>query len=239
MISPAKKQELLSRIADIENFIILGGDGVISIGTLCNNITAESIKLARATDSLTPILRTALVINWRESAMKSRYERFVNMFPDISTLIDLKRIIDSIDAFHFCKVYLNINANSSTPDKNPKYRLLRELINGFLEYQNQLGILSEIEAIRHWSERVDLSNLKDDFIGKRHGVGVGVVENIRLNLGYRIVKPDRHIIGVMKNFLQVDIPPSGYSDFAKLLGIDPRYFDCILFEYGKAKSISA
>lgn len=99
--------------------------------------------------------------------------------------------------------------------------------------------LSDAVRVFHWSERVDLSNLKDDFIGKRHGVGVGVVENIRLNLGYRIVKPDRHIIGVMKNFLQVDIPPSGYSDFARLLGIDPRYFDCILFEYGKAKSISA
>jgi len=170
--------------------------------------------------------------------MKSRYERFVKMFPEISTLSDLKRIMDSTDPLDFCKRYLNINANSSAPDKNPKYCLLRELTNGFLEYQKLFDFSSEIEAIRHWGSRVNLSDLKNDFIGKRRGVGKAVVENIRLNLGCRVIKPDRHVIGVMQKFLQINIPLDNYNEFARLIGKDPRYLDCILFEYGKAKKIS-
>jgi hypothetical protein len=44
----------------------------------------------------------------------------------------------------------------------------------------------------------------------------------------------------MQRFLQLDeIPVDRYDDFAKFIGIDPRFLDCILFEYGKAKNISA
>jgi hypothetical protein len=239
MISNNKKQEVLSRISEIENFIISRGDGAIAIGALCSDITAESAELANSSDSLTPILRTSLVINWRESAMKSRYERFIATFPEISTLSALKRVMDSTEPLDFCKTYLNINANSSAADKNPKYCLLRELTNGFLEYQTVFGLSSEIEAIRHWSASVNLADLKNDLIGNRHGVGPAVVANIRLNLGDRIVKADRHVVGVMKEFLQVDIPLDSYNEFARLIGKDPRYLDCILFEYGKAKNISA
>lgn len=84
-------------------------------------------------------------------------------------------------------------------------------------------------------------DLKNDPIGKRHGVGPGVVGNIKLNLGERVVKLDRHVIGVMKKFLQLEgVPVDAYDEFAKFIGIEnPRYFDCILFEYGKAKNISA
>ncbi len=86
---------------------------------------------------------------------------------------------------------------------------------------------------------MDLKNLKKDFIGKRHGVGPGVVGNIKLNLGERVIKLDRHVIGVMKKFLQVDISLDRYNEFASFIGMDPRYLDCLLFEYGKAKNISA
>jgi hypothetical protein len=239
MISESKKREVLSRISEIESFIISHRDGVISIGALCSAILATSAELAKSLDSLTPILRTAFVINWRESAMKSRYERFVKTFPEISTLAALKRVMDTTEPLDFCKTYLNINANKSAAGKNPKYCLLKELTYGFLEYQRALGLPSEIEAIRHWSAGVNAANLKNDLIGKRHGVGPGVVENIRLNLGDHVVKPDRHVIGVMKKFLKLDIPPGRYSEFATFIGKNPRYLDCILFEYGKAKNISA
>jgi hypothetical protein len=236
MLSNDKKEKVLSQINKIENIIISLGDGGIAIGTMCSAITAESAELADSCDSLMPILRTALVIKWRESAMKPRYDRFRNKFPKISTLLALKRIMDKTKPLDFCKTYLDINA---TTDKNPKYCLLRELTDGFLEYQKHFGLSSEIEAIRHWSKQVDLSDLKNDPIGKRHGVGPAVVENIRLNLGCRVIKPDRHVIGVMKKFLQVDIPEDSYTEFAKFIGIDARYLDCILFEYGKIKNISA
>jgi hypothetical protein len=238
VLSADKKQDVLSKISDIENCIVSRDGGDIAIGALCSAKPAESVELAKSSDPLAPILRTSLVINFPESAMKSRYERFVTMFPEISTLSDLKRAMDSTDPLDFCRRYLNINANASAPDRNPKYCLLRELTNGFLEYQKRFGLSSEIEAIRHWSARVNISDVKNDPIGKRHGVGKGVVENIRLNLGCHVVKPDRHVIGVMKKFLQVDIPPNSYTEFAVFIGKDPRYLDCILFEYGKAKNIS-
>jgi hypothetical protein len=168
--------------------------------------------------------------------MKSRYDHFRKEFPKISTLSALKRVMDNTDALGFCKTYLNINAKTG---KNPKYSLLRELTNGFLEYQKHHGLSSEIEAIRHWSTRVKLDDLKNDPIGKRHGVGPGVVGNIKLNLGEPVIKLDRHVIGVMKKFLRLDIPLNRYNEFAMFIGKDPRYLDCILFEYGKAKKISA
>jgi hypothetical protein len=239
VISSEKKQEVLSRIKEIESFIILHGDRDIAIGDLCAVIAAESFALAKSSDSLAPILRTSLVINWRESAMKSRYDRFVREFPEISTLAALKRVMDSTEPLAFCKEYLDINANSSAPDKNPKYCLLRELTNGFLEYQTEHGLSSEIEAIRHWSASVDLKKLKKDFIGERQGVGPGVVGNIKLNLGERVIKLDRHVIGVMKKTLQVEIPLDSYNEFARFIGKDARYLDCLLFEYGKANNISA
>lgn len=239
MISNDKKQEVLSRISEIENFTIKHDDKDITIGALCRSITAESAELSKLSDSLMPILRTALVINWREAAMKSRYDHFRKEFPEISTLSSLRRVMDSTDPLDFCRTYLNINANSSAPAKNPKYRLLKELTNGFLEYQKDQGLSSEIEAIRHWSASLDHRNLKKDFIGRRRGVGPGVVGNIKLNLGERVIKPDRHVIGVMKEFLQVDIPFDSYNEFARVIGMDARYLDCILFEYGKAKKISA
>jgi hypothetical protein len=238
MLSNEKKEEMLRRIKEIEDFSITHDDGDMRIGALCDVITAESAKLVNSSDSLTPILRTALVINWRESAMKSRYDHFKKTFPEICTLSALKRVLDTTDALEFCKTYLNINANSSGADKNPKYQLLLQLTNGFLEYQEQCGLPSEIEAIRHWGAQVDVADLKHDPIGRMRGVGPAVVENIRLNLGCRVVKGDRHVIGVMRNFLGVDIAESRYAEFARFIGKDPRYLDCILFEYGKAKNIS-
>lgn len=239
MISNDNKQKVLSLISEIEKSTVKRDGKDIAIGALCKNITEESAKLVNSSDSLTPILRTALVINWKESAMIVRYNRFRREFPNITTLSALKQAMDSTDAWEFCKKYLDINANSSAADKNPKYCLLRELTNGFLEYQKEHDLSSEIEAIRHWSARVKDKELKRDFIGKRHGVGPGVIGNIKLNLGELVIKPDRHVIGVMKEFLKVDIPFDRYNEFARFIGMNPRCLDCILFEYGKLKNISA
>lgn len=234
MLSDDEKQKVLSLINEIEQSI-LTGDGV-TIRALCEDKSKESGELRNSSDSLTPILRTALVINWKESAMKSRYDRFRHCFPEIATLADLKRVMERTAPFEFCRQYLNINANRSAADKNPKYCLLKTLTNGFLEYQKFHNIPSEIEAIRHWSANVKPNDLKHDFIAKMHGVGPGVVGNIKLNLGERVIKPDRHVIGVMKEFLEVDIPFHRYNEFATFIGLDdPRYLDCILFEYGKLK----
>jgi hypothetical protein len=71
VLSNEKRQEVLSRISEIESFVIKHDDKDVAICALCNKKAAESEKLTELSDSLMPILRTALVINWRESAMKS------------------------------------------------------------------------------------------------------------------------------------------------------------------------
>ena len=236
MITSKKKKEVVSHLKEIKQSVISKDGKEITIGELCNSCLLESEELLKSTDSIAPILRTALVMNWREAAMRIRYERFRKEFSEISTLKKLKDIIDNTEAVEFCKTYLNINATSSA---NPKYVLLKELTNGFLEYQIAFGLHSEIEALRHWSLNVNLCKSKEDFIGKRPNVGIATIENIRLNLGYSTIKPDRHVIGVMTNYLGLDISVERYIEFAHFIEIKPRYLDRLLFEYGKLKGISA
>lgn len=236
MIYSEDRKVIVARIHEIEATVVSRDGKGVSIREIGEAAVDESMRLSTSSDALMPVLRTALVINWREAAMKPRYDRFRMTFPEISTLASLKKVLDEVEPVEFCSKYLNINARST---KNPKYGLLLGLTNGFLEYQQSVGLASEIEAIRHWAAQVDLKKNKSDPIGKIHGVGPGVVENIRLNLGLPVVKPDRHVIGVMEKFLQVAIPRSSYGEFAESVGMHKRYFDSIAFEYGKEKQISA
>lgn len=242
MISNDKKQEFLSRISEIENFITTRDGKAIAISAVGKAEAAEAARLRQSSDSLTPILRTALVINARESAMRPRYERFIKTFPEITTLSNLQRVMDSTEPLEFCRTYLGINATLLT---NPKYCLLKVLTDGFLKYQKENGWPTEIEAIRQWSAGVDLDGLEKDPIGRLHGVGPGVVGNIKLCLGEAVVKRDRNVVWVMTEVFQVDVPRdfkkfvTFMKEFAQSVGIeDLRYLDSILFEYGKAKKIS-
>ena len=236
MISSEERKAVVCKVHEIEATVVSRDGKDVLIREIGEAAVEESIRLAVSSDALMPVLRTALVINWKEAAMKPRYDRFRAEFPEVSTLENLKKVLDELEPVDFCRKYLNINASSM---ENPKYRLLLGLTNGFLEYQQSAGLASEIEAIRHWAAQVDVKNLDDDSIGRIHGVGIGVVENIRLNLGLPVVKPDRHVIGVMEKFLLVDIPHGRYGEFAESIGMDKRYFDSIAFEYGKEKQISA
>lgn len=238
MIATEQKSEILNLLSKMEESLVVTDAGTNSIAALCEVSDKKSKLLLESIDPLTPILRTALVINWRESSMQSRYDRFRKLYPAISNLSDLQNALDSTDAMLFCKDYLDIKANPLKPDANPKYALLKTLTKGFLEYKVEFGFAAEIDAIRHWALNLKVSELKKDSIGKRKGVGIGVVENIRLNLGYPVIKPDRHVIGVMKQCFKLDIPCERYIEFATLLGLNARYLDCVLFEYGKLKKIS-
>lgn len=241
-MSEAERQAVLSKISQIENFITTHDGRTLAISALAKAEEAKSAELRESSDSLAPILRTALVINARESAMKPRYERFIKMFPEITALSDLQRVMNSTEPLEFCRRYLNINAKIVT---NPKYWLLKVLTDGFLNYQKENGCPTEIEAIRRWSASVKLDKLKEDPIGRLHGVGPGVVGNIKLCLGEPVVKRDRHVVGVMTNFLQVEVPREFeefvkfMEEFAQDIGKETRYLDSILFEYGKANNISA
>jgi hypothetical protein len=211
----------------------------ITIKNFCSTEFEKIKDLKKSQDSLAPILRTALVINWKVEMMEKRYKRFIDKFPEISTLKILKEHIDNTSPIIFCKEYLDINANKNTPENNPKYMLLKELTDGFLEYKESGKYSSEIEAIHDWASNLNLSKLNEDPIGKRFGVGPGVVENIRLNLGYSVMKPDRHVIGVLKKIFNINILPKDYITLSEVIGIDAFYLDRVIFEYGRVKGISA
>ena len=128
-------------------------------------------------------------------------------------------MLSSIDPVVFCKEYLNINASS---DSNPKYVLLKNLVQGFLEYQTAFNCRSEIEALRSWATHFRIENMQTDLIGRYSGVGMGVVNNIRLNLGYSVIKPDRHVLRGIKDQLGLDICIEQFDGLASELGYEPR-----------------
>jgi hypothetical protein len=230
------KNHVIEKFRKLEAHLLEGNQ---SIGGRCEAAFEIAKRLMLSNDAMTPVLRTALVINWRESAMKVRYERFRKLYPEVRSLRRLQELISMHSAEEFCVNCLDIHPNPESPEKNPKYALLKALTNGFLRYQHEIGATSEIDALRDWANSVDIKQLGDDPIGRLRGVGPGVVENIRLNLGLPTVKPDRHVIGVAKQCLGIDIRPSEYGDLCDHLGLDRRHFDCVLFEYGKAMNISA
>ena len=116
-ISERQKAQILSKIIEIENFALSPSDGGITVRAFGERIMAECAELANSSDSVTPVFRTALVINWPEKAMESRYKRFRELFPQITTLSHLKHAMDSSSALSFCKRYLDINANKSAATK--------------------------------------------------------------------------------------------------------------------------
>lgn len=239
MIHSIDKDKFLKKLEELESELSFTQDYNLTIGKYCKNRLDNVQKLKESKDSLAPILRTALVINWREELMQKRYVRFREHFPHIKSLSCLKEIMDDVDALEFCKKYLDINADPLRANNNPKYMLLKGLTVGFLEYQLRFNKETEIEAIRDWASKINMKKLNEDFIGSRYGVGPGVVENIRLNLGYSVIKPDRHVIGVLRKIFKIDISYENYAALANEIDIDAFYLDCVLFEYGKIKGISS
>jgi hypothetical protein len=48
-----------------------------------------------------------------------------------------------------------------------------------------------------------------------------------------VVKPDRHVIDAVRHVLNLTIKQNEFTKLAYRLDLNPRYFDYILFEYGK------
>ena len=235
MLDAQEKARIMGKYLELEATIVNGE----SIGERARKSVDESAGLSGTEDPVAPVLRTALVINWPEIAMKTRYAAFRVRYPEIDSLAKLREVMRATPPLDFCVGYLGINANPLKPDQNPKYVMLRALTDEFLDYQAKHGIDSEIEALRAWAEAVDMTDLGNDPIGKIKGVGPGTVENIRLNLGYVTVKPDRHVIGVARKVLGISVSPLEYAKVAESLGINPRRFDMTLFAYGQLKGISS
>ena len=179
------KNDVLKKLEDMKKILLKVEEQHISLHAKCDAEEKESKELENSTDSLTPVLRTALVINWTETAMKTRYKNFREKYPNITSLKDIFEVLNTKDAGTICKDYLIINSNK--PENNPKYLRLKTLVEGFIEYQKVNNIENEIDALRHWADNFDIKNIRKDFISKRKCVGIGTVENIRLPIKIEVL----------------------------------------------------
>lgn len=240
ILNSKEQQEFLKKFKILEDFI--GTDDRTGKRAPLRELALDREKRwqdkLEQKSSLFPVFNVSLTINWDfEKLAKPRIDRFKKLYPEITSLQELKNRLNEEGPKLFIKKYMDIEADPKNPDKNPKFALLKTLIDGFLSYQKKFGFINEYEALRHWADNLNLKEYKQDYIGCRKGVGLGTIQNIKLNMGYNVVKPDRHVRNVLKTFFDVDIEFYQHDELARELDFTPLYFDKVLFEYGRNKGL--
>jgi len=165
---------------------------VLTVGEL----SREEAKAIEADNAAEALVTTGLAMRqkWRETA-KPRVEAFKRNFPDIKSLQDLELLMDSMNEREFCKEVFDIKIKKTS---FPRYTMLKQLVEAFRGYQEESGFDNDWKAMKHWAERVDTSNIKNDIVGKINGVNLATVQNLRLLCGADTVKPDVHVKNVLK-----------------------------------------
>ena len=228
--------ELKSFLKEVEKKEVLNEKG--------NMVTLKSLALTREKtvketikeniNPVFPIITTALVINNRVSSAKPRQERFFKLYSNIDSLQKLKNVLDKTEPRLFLSKYLNIVSKLDDASKNPKYTLLKNLCEGFLEYKKYFKISSDIKAMIHWADRVDIYKLREDIIGEKFLVGPAVVQNLKITLSYDAIKGDRRVLNNLGK-INIKIKAEEVDTIAKQLNISEIYLDTLLFEYGNTK----
>lgn len=111
-----------------------------------------------------------------------RITYFQNKYPDIMTLEDLSKLIESvgIDEFKDCWNY-------NHPDR---VRMLYNLCNRFIEIANLYKCRNELLSLRRWASQSSIKDYNDFNVT---GIGFTTFQYIRMLLGANTVKPDVHI----------------------------------------------
>lgn len=239
-MSPEDKEIIITKIKQIESEVL---DNSIhpNIKAWCDDALLKSNELRNSTDSLTPVLRASFssLISDKKSR-ESHYNHFKSLCSDITTLSELKSLMDKTEPQTFCEKYLDLKVTKiKLAGKTQKYLVFKELTDGFLAYKEQFGFLSEIAALRHWSLNINRRNLKNDFIGKRPGIGPAVINNIRLQLGDRELETSDRAFEVIQGFfgLYTDrtiyiSSEDAFAEVADAINVDPEYLDCLLNRFG-------
>ena len=225
-----KIQGLKCFLTEIENLYVTNENDSVTIRQLALRRQKEAVECDKLSKSpVDSVVSTALVINWGEELARPRIKHFKKK--QINSIEMLYETILNTEPKLFLKEYLDIN--SDKPTYNPKYKLLKTLCQAFLKYKTKHNFESEIEAMIHWADNLDIKDLDNDTVGKNYGVSYGVVQNIKLTLGYNVIKPDRHVLKILKERLNKTIKPQELSELAVDLEMSELYLDTLLFEYGK------
>ncbi len=167
----------------------------IDDGRTLGEVARASVKGMKEDSPAAVIVNTALAINWNWTThAEPRLEQFKKRYPEAQSFSDLRGLLDSMGERKFCQEVLGIHGKPG----NPRYRMLKELVKGFLEYKKRKNITNDWEAIRRWGEEVNIDDLGGDpVVGGVKGIGLATVQNIKLVSGFDTSKPDRRIEEVL------------------------------------------
>lgn len=166
-------------------------------GELIGDVASrEHLVSAWAETPAEALLNTALAIRqrWKET-VEPRLAAFKKNYPSTRTVYDLRMLVDSMNEYDFCKNGFGMHI-TETP--NRRYKMLKDMIAVFIKYQEEKGFSSDKEAMKDWAEKCNLSNLKNDTIGRLPNVGLATVQNLRICMGMNTLKPDVHIKNALK-----------------------------------------
>lgn len=187
-----KKQHFLKeRIEDMRR------TRMTETGELIGDVASrEHLVSAWAETPAEALLNTALAIRqrWKET-VEPRLAAFKKNYPSTRTVYDLRMLVDSMNEYDFCKNGFGMHI-TETP--NRRYKMLKDMIAVFIKYQEEKGFSSDKEAMKDWAEKCNLSNLKNDIIGRLPNVGLATVQNLRICMGMNTLKPDVHIKNALK-----------------------------------------
>ncbi len=173
-------------------------------GRTLGEVARESARDMKEDNPASVFVNTALAINWEwETHAKPRLDQFKVHYPKVESLSDLKGLLDSMSERNFCRKVLGIN--SSKPG-NPRYRMLKGLVEAFLDYKRRNGLKDDWGVIQKWGGQVNPDDLANDpVVGGMKGVGLATVQNIKIVSGFDTSKPDRRVNKVL-SYLGVGNP---------------------------------
>ena len=206
---------------------------IYDTGELIGEVAKKHLVSQWAETPAESLVNTVLAIRqrWTET-VEPRLDAFRRNYPNVKTIYDLKKLIDSMSEYDFCDKVFGMKIKI-TP--NRRYKMLKNMIRSFIQYQKEKGFTSDYEAMKHWAQNCNLSNLQDDTIGKLPNVGLATVQNLRICLGINTLKPDVHIERALEEIgLGNDVEVSEL--ISELTGYSPLELDQIFWHWDRNRS---
>ncbi len=166
-------------------------------GRTLGEVARESAQDMREDSPAAAVVNTALAINWKWTLAEPRIERFKVQYPKVKSFSSLKQLLGSMNERDFCRKVLDI---PGAKPGNPRRRMLKDLVEAFLDYERRKGLKDDWEAIQKWGEEVNVDDLANDpVVGGIKGVGPATVQNIKIVSGFDTSKPDRRLENALRH----------------------------------------
>jgi hypothetical protein len=114
--------------------------------------------------------------------------KFINkQYAHIKTLEELRELISSLGE-KFNDDFWNFNSPR-------RKRMFIELVDDFVEYKNRMGIVDDLEAMRHWAQNANPKDYGKGINGRKITcLGIANFQYLRMLCGVDAIKPDSHIL---------------------------------------------